>query len=168
MRPHRCQWILVTPPIHYSNPCARGWEDSSGEVRVLTTPQLMDILATRMGTSLGLSAFYSSTPRAIFFLTQQLDNESIVMLHRRASQWYEQQGQADATVVHAVYIHDWHYAVDLIEPVARRQHWMWKNEAFVHRWIEQLPPEVTQSHPLLSLVYALLKNSSNRINSLRL
>src|SRR6266699_821162 len=19
-RPHRCQWILVTPPIHYSNP----------------------------------------------------------------------------------------------------------------------------------------------------
>jgi hypothetical protein len=27
-RPHRCQWILVTPPIHYSNPCARGWEDS--------------------------------------------------------------------------------------------------------------------------------------------
>ena len=27
----------------------RGWEDSSGEVRVLTTPQLMGILATRIG-----------------------------------------------------------------------------------------------------------------------
>jgi hypothetical protein len=48
-RPHRCQWILVTPPIHYSNPCARGWEDSEGSVRVLTTPQLMGILATRIG-----------------------------------------------------------------------------------------------------------------------
>ena len=33
-------------PIHSSNPCARGWEDS---VRVLTTPQLMGILATRIG-----------------------------------------------------------------------------------------------------------------------
>ena len=27
----------------------RGWEDSSGEVRVLATPQLMGILATRIG-----------------------------------------------------------------------------------------------------------------------
>ena len=27
----------------------RGWEDSSGEVRALTTPQLMGILATRIG-----------------------------------------------------------------------------------------------------------------------
>src|SRR6266566_6055217 len=35
-RPHRCQWILVTPPIHSSTPCARGWEDSAGEARVLT------------------------------------------------------------------------------------------------------------------------------------
>src|SRR5437588_6328999 len=40
-RPHRCQWRLVTPPIHSSTPCARGWEDSEGSVRVLTTPQLM-------------------------------------------------------------------------------------------------------------------------------
>lgn len=30
----------------------RGWEDSSGEVRVLTTPQLMGILATRIGGKL--------------------------------------------------------------------------------------------------------------------
>ena len=48
-RPHRRQWILVTLPIHSSNPCARGWEDSEGSVRVLTTPQLMGIVATRIG-----------------------------------------------------------------------------------------------------------------------
>ena len=30
----------------------RGWEDSEGSVRVLTTPQLMGILATRIGGKL--------------------------------------------------------------------------------------------------------------------
>lgn len=48
-RPHRRQWIVVTLPIHSSNPCARRWEDSAGSVCVLTTPQLMGLLATRIG-----------------------------------------------------------------------------------------------------------------------
>jgi hypothetical protein len=33
----------------YPSVASTGWEDSAGSVRVLTTPQLMGILATRMG-----------------------------------------------------------------------------------------------------------------------
>ena len=44
----------------------RGWEDSSGEVRVLTTPQLMGILATRIGGKLRIVCLYERSVRPAY------------------------------------------------------------------------------------------------------
>ena len=79
----------------------------------------------------------------------------VATLHRRASLWYERQGQMNEAVMHALQAHDWHRAADLIETMARVEIGSWKNEVSLRRWIMQLPKEVTRARPLLSLTYAL-------------
>lgn len=86
-RPHRCQWILVTPPIHSSNPCARGWEDSGGLGARADNATAHGYSGNAdWGASSGLSAFSSSTPRAIFspFWRLSLAKQTLRVFAQRA------------------------------------------------------------------------------------
>src|SRR5690242_5859326 len=74
-------------------------------------------------------------------------------LHRRASEWYEQNGEPSEAIRHALAAQDFGRAADLIElaiPAMRRN----RQEAAVLGWLELLPDEVVRARPVLSVGFA--------------
>ncbi len=76
-------------------------------------------------------------------------------LHRRASEWYEQNGLMDHAIRHALNAKDFGRAADLIEKFfltkSRNQ-----QSAVVLGWLKALPDEVIHVRPVLSVAYALV------------
>ena len=74
-------------------------------------------------------------------------------LHRRASAWYQQNGERPAAIGHALAAEDFGRAADLIElaiPAMR----ITRQEATVHGWLKALPDEVVRVRPMLSFAVA--------------
>ena len=74
-------------------------------------------------------------------------------LHRRASAWYEQNGEPSEAIRHALAAGDFDRAADLVElaiPAMRRS----RQEAAVLGWLELLPDEVVRVRPVLSVGFA--------------
>jgi len=74
-------------------------------------------------------------------------------LHRRASQWYEQQDMRSEAIAHALAARDFARAADLVElaiPVMRKS----RGEAAVLGWLKALPDHVIRNRPVLSVGYA--------------
>lgn len=79
--------------------------------------------------------------------------DQIPSLHRRASEWYEQNGLAAEAIGHALAAKDFARAAELIEravPAMRRS----RQEATLLGWFQALPDEVIQCRPVLSVHYA--------------
>ena len=74
-------------------------------------------------------------------------------LHRRASEWYEQNDEPSEAIRHALAAGDFERAADLVElaiPAMRRS----RQEAAVLGWLELLPDEVVRVRPVLSVGFA--------------
>jgi LuxR family maltose regulon positive regulatory protein len=74
-------------------------------------------------------------------------------LHRRASAWYEQNGEQSVAIGHALAAGDFGRAAGLVElaiPAMRRA----RQEAKLRGWLEVLPDEVVQLRPVLSVNFA--------------
>jgi ATP/maltotriose-dependent transcriptional regulator MalT len=74
-------------------------------------------------------------------------------LHRRASQWHEQNGERPAAIGHALAAGDFERAAGLVElaiPAMRRT----RQEATLRGWLEVLPGEVVRARPVLSVNFA--------------
>ena len=74
-------------------------------------------------------------------------------LHRRASAWYEQNGEQSLAIGHALAAGDFGRAADLVElaiPALRPT----RQEAMVRRWLEELPDDVVRVRPVLSVAFA--------------
>ena len=74
-------------------------------------------------------------------------------LHRRASAWYEQNGERSLAIGHALAAGDFGRAADLVElaiPAMRPT----RQEAMVRRWLEELPDDVVRVRPVLSVTFA--------------
>jgi LuxR family maltose regulon positive regulatory protein len=74
-------------------------------------------------------------------------------LHRRASAWYEQNGEQPVAIGHALAAGDFERAADLVElaiPAMRRG----RQEAKLLGWLEVLPDDVVQVRPVLSVYFA--------------
>jgi LuxR family maltose regulon positive regulatory protein len=83
--------------------------------------------------------------------TEQPDQ--VPALHRRASEWYEQNGSPADAIRHALAGGDFERAADLIElaiPETRRR----KQEVTVLGWLQALPEELLFCRPVLSVYYA--------------
>ncbi len=75
------------------------------------------------------------------------------MLHRRATEWFEQHGERPEAIRHALAGGDQARAADLIElaiPAAAQA----RQEATVRRWLEALSDDVIRTRPVLSDGYA--------------
>ena len=71
-------------------------------------------------------------------------------LHRRASAWYEQNGERPVAIGHALAAEDFGRAADLVElaiPAMR----ITRQEAALHGWLKALPDEVVRVRPVLSV-----------------
>jgi len=80
-------------------------------------------------------------------------SDEVPDLHRRASAWYEQNGEPAAAIRHALAAGDFERAADLVElaiPAMRRS----RQEAAVLGWLDLLPDEVVRVRPVLSVGFA--------------
>jgi LuxR family maltose regulon positive regulatory protein len=71
-------------------------------------------------------------------------------LHRRASAWYEQDGDRSEAIRHALAADDMERAADLIElelPALSRA----RQEVTIRRWLDALPPELYRRRPVLAV-----------------
>ena len=79
--------------------------------------------------------------------------DQIPDLHRRASAWYQQNGEPAVAIGHAVAAGDFERAADLVElaiPAMSRT----RQEATVRGWLEAIPGEVVRVRPVLSVGFA--------------
>jgi LuxR family maltose regulon positive regulatory protein len=75
--------------------------------------------------------------------------QDVAVLHRRASDWYQQAGDVEAAVRHALAGGEVDLAADLIElasPQLRRR----RAERTLRGWVAQVPPAVLQRRPVLA------------------
>src|SRR5437667_2985843 len=79
--------------------------------------------------------------------------DQVSILHRRASEWYEQHGSAADAIRHALAAGDFARAADLVElavPAMARS----RQEATVLGWLKALPDELLRCRPVLGVAYA--------------
>jgi len=79
--------------------------------------------------------------------------EHVTELHRRATEWYEQEGERPEAIRHAMAGKDLARAADLVElamPATGRD----RQEANLRSWLEALPDELIRMRPVLSDAYA--------------
>lgn len=84
---------------------------------------------------------------------RQVYPEQMETLHRRASQWYEQNGDPDRSIEHALSAHDWARAASLMDAASEtafRQDAVYK----LARWAQALPAGAIYSAPRLCIFYA--------------
>ena len=83
----------------------------------------------------------------------------IPVLHRRASEWYEQNGLAADAIRHALAAEDFERAADLIEQAFTEMSRS-RQEATLLGWLRALPDKVFRHRPVLSVHFAgaLLQN----------
>jgi LuxR family transcriptional regulator, maltose regulon positive regulatory protein len=74
-------------------------------------------------------------------------------LHRRASAWYEQNGEPSAAIRHALAAGDFEHAADLVERATQAMRRR-RQDATLRGWLEMLPDDVVRVRPVLSVNYA--------------
>lgn len=78
--------------------------------------------------------------------------DEVPILHKRASEWYEQNGLVVDAIHHALAGSDFERAAGLIELAAPDMH-RDRQEAMVLGWLKALPEELFRARPVLSIQY---------------
>ena len=90
--------------------------------------------------------------------------DDVPELHRRASLWYEQNGERAEAIRHALAAEDYPKAADLAElalPDLRRD----RQSAALLGWLERLPDDVVRVRPVLSTGYAWTLLEAGRLEA---
>jgi LuxR family maltose regulon positive regulatory protein len=79
---------------------------------------------------------------------KQTGAEQIPALHRRASEWHEQNDLADEAIAHALWAGDLERAASMVEAQADAA-WRRGEHAKLRSWLDALPPEMSLARPRL-------------------
>ncbi|MDP2791486.1 MAG: LuxR C-terminal-related transcriptional regulator [Rectinemataceae bacterium] len=79
--------------------------------------------------------------------------DRVSTLHRRASEWYEQNGQPPDAISHALAANDFEWAAGLIELAGPVMEGSSQSAAWL-AWVRVLPDELVRARPVLSVWYA--------------
>ncbi len=85
---------------------------------------------------------------------QQAHPESIPLLHRRASAWFEQNGLFEEAIHHAIEVPDYERAAVMLEDEFAKRRQPGRSRA-LWTWIEHLPEELVRRRPLLCSLNAI-------------
>ena len=96
---------------------------------------------------------------------QEAQPDRVSELHRRASEWYEQNDLPADAIRHALAAEDFARAANLIERVWLAMDVSYQSAAWL-RWAQQLPADLIRAHPVLCLGYALGAAERRRTGSL--
>ena len=91
----------------------------------------------------------------------QAHPDQIPYLHRRASEWHEQNGLMAAAIDHALAAEDFARSADLIEQTAEATLMRGEVATFL-RWAEALPPDLIRERPSLSVSHVWMLLLSGR------
>jgi LuxR family maltose regulon positive regulatory protein len=94
--------------------------------------------------------------------------DDVPILHRRASDWFESQGDRPAAVEHAILAGDPERTAELVE-LALVEMRQYRREATLRRWLDAVPREVVARRPVLAVGYAgsiLSANDVTRVDDL--
>jgi len=91
--------------------------------------------------------------------------ERVLEYHRRAAQWYKQQGFAAEAIEYAIAAREVHWAVELIEQEIRATNPQVESAARLLAWLKALPPELVWTRPWLSLCLAWALFSSSQFEA---
>jgi LuxR family maltose regulon positive regulatory protein len=83
----------------------------------------------------------------------QTQPEQLPVLHRRASEWYEQDGLIDEAIEHALRSEDFERAADMIQRYADDV-WQLGEHTQLRRWLDGLPDDSILSKPHLCILHA--------------
>ncbi|HEX4898388.1 MAG TPA: LuxR C-terminal-related transcriptional regulator, partial [Candidatus Limnocylindrales bacterium] len=92
----------------------------------------------------------------------------VAILHRRASDWFEEAGDRPAAVEHAFHAGDPARTAELVE-LAIPELRQYRREATIRRWVDAIPRDVVASRPVLMVSYAgaiLSANLTDRVDEL--
>lgn len=95
---------------------------------------------------------------------QQIEPQLLPVLHRRASNWYEQHDLSGEAVHHALSIPDADLAARLIEPITLLLTFQGEISTVLD-WIHALPDELLHRRPYLSVYYARLLMYTNQFEA---
>jgi LuxR family maltose regulon positive regulatory protein len=79
--------------------------------------------------------------------------DQVPVLHRRASEWYEQNGPPSDAIRHALAAKDFGHAADLIELAWPAMDGSFQSNTWLG-WAMSLPPDLVRARPVLSVAYA--------------
>jgi LuxR family transcriptional regulator, maltose regulon positive regulatory protein len=85
---------------------------------------------------------------------QEAQPDRVSMLHLRASEWYERNGQQSDAVRHALAAGDFEHSAGLIELAGPRTEDGSIQQAIWLGWIKKLPEELIRARPVLNVWYA--------------
>jgi LuxR family maltose regulon positive regulatory protein len=94
--------------------------------------------------------------------------DEVPILHHRASDWFEQNGDRAAAVEHAFRAGDPGRTAELVE-LAIPEMRQYRREATIRRWIDAIPRDVVAQMPVLAVSYAgaiLSANAVDRVDEL--
>jgi LuxR family maltose regulon positive regulatory protein len=91
-------------------------------------------------------------------------SEAIAILHRRASLWFEQQGERVEAIQHALAAKDWARAIGMIEQVGLAA--MLPGQArTLLGWMTRLPAAHLRAHPALQIIHASALMFANQLDA---
>jgi LuxR family maltose regulon positive regulatory protein len=155
------QFLLSTAPLHTFTPqlCAAVLTEemtSDSEVRARTLlahcerANLFIVLLDEQQQSYRYHALFREFLRTRL---EQNSPERISELHRRASNWYEQRGQLEDAIEHALIAGESERTRDLIEMIGEEILWRKGEVQQLLTWIQRLPAS-NEGRPRLEILYA--------------
>ena len=129
--------------------------EQQGSQQVLEALERSNLFLTPLDGRRRWYRYHALFAGALRYRLEQVGQAKPQALHLRASHWYEQQGQTNEAVQHAMQAQAWDFAADLIESASKRliptASW---DTVQLRRWREQLPVEVARARPRLCLAFA--------------
>jgi LuxR family maltose regulon positive regulatory protein len=96
------------------------------------------------------------------YLAAEMPGE-VSVLHRRASDWFERNGEPGEAIEHALRAGDPEHAADLVE-LAIPEMRQFRREPTMRRWMDSIPREVVARRPVLAVGYAGTILSANEVD----
>jgi LuxR family transcriptional regulator, maltose regulon positive regulatory protein len=93
---------------------------------------------------------------------RRVEPERIPEYHKRAAQWYDQQGLVMDAIHHAIAAEAFEWAADLIEQEGQRTHYRFESGTLLLSYLEVLPSQMIWTRPWLLLAYTWALFSSSQ------
>ncbi len=88
-------------------------------------------------------------------LEQKSDKQAVASLHRRSSQWYEENDMPFEAIEHALAARDYPRTARLVEVHGQRALWEHSHYVTVTNWLNALPDHLIASNPKLAILHAM-------------